>query len=505
MTGSPGTSGVGESTKDPDRARLARLLFAAFATLYLATVSGHYGGDGFHSYLTAESLVLDGDLAILDRPFGIEEMSRGARLTAPAGTGGRHYSQYGLALPALEAPLYAIGRLIARGAPSIPPDYVTMGVVSTLNALLTAAIVALLFVAARRYGSRGRFSLLAPFAFGIGSFAWGNSRLGFAEPLLALSLLAAFLLIEREREASAERGRSLLLAGAALGLAIQAKVYAVILVPIISVAAWTAVPRGPARRRAFLLFALPVAFALVALAVANSARFGNPLRTGYEIGAGEGAGDRFDPGTRTPGRILGLLVSPGKGILLYAPVVALALLLFGRFGRARPRAGAWFIALLGTHLLFYGSHTVWHGMSGWGPRYLLPITPFLLLPLADPAVISAASRRFAWLLVAAGALIEIPVLLVNLSRHIETFGERGMRFWSFADSPIPGNWKALLSAAAGRGEWDVWFLTIPAIRPSPATTLACAGALFGLLLLAALLFQRLWRELLTEDRRRMTS
>ena len=33
-----------------------------FLGLYAFTAGGHYGGDGFWSYLTAESIVRDGDL-----------------------------------------------------------------------------------------------------------------------------------------------------------------------------------------------------------------------------------------------------------------------------------------------------------------------------------------------------------------------------------------------------------------------------------------------------------
>jgi hypothetical protein len=462
-------------------------------------VSGHYGGDGFHSYLTAESIVLDGDVAILDRPFGIPEMARGARMSAPVGPDGRIYSQYGLGLPLVEAPLYAAGLLASRALPSIPSDYVTMGVVSTLNAFLTAAAAALLFVAARRFGARGRSSLLAPLAFALGSFAWGNSRIGYAEPLLTLCLFGAFLLVSRG--ASPPSRRDLLLGGLAAGLAIHAKVYAIAFVPVLFAVVWTAASRGRERVAATLHFGLPVLAALLLAALANDARFGSPFRTGYQVASGAGDGYRFDPGPRMAPRILGLLVSPGKGIAWYAPAVVLSAVLFARFRRSRPRVAAWSAVMLLAHLAFYGSFTFWHGDAAWGPRFLLPVLPFLLLPLADPATLPAASGggRIAWLLVAAGALVEIPVLLVNFSRHIESFAARGIPYWSLADSPIPGNWKALLSAAAGRGEWDVWFLTIPAIRPSPLTAVACAGAFLGLLLLAGFLFRLLLRRLAFEE------
>lgn len=52
---------------------MTRRIWLAMAGFFLCaftlTVRGHYGSDQFLSYLTAESLVLDGDLAIGDRPF----------------------------------------------------------------------------------------------------------------------------------------------------------------------------------------------------------------------------------------------------------------------------------------------------------------------------------------------------------------------------------------------------------------------------------------------------
>ena len=90
MIEAPGSDPSIGISSQRERSLVARV-FAGFAILYLVTVSGHYSGDGFLSYLTAESLVLDGDLAILDRPFAIAEMSRGTQVAAAEGADGRRY------------------------------------------------------------------------------------------------------------------------------------------------------------------------------------------------------------------------------------------------------------------------------------------------------------------------------------------------------------------------------------------------------------------------------
>ena len=87
-----------------------------FLCLYLLTASGHYGGDGFWSYLTAESLLLDGDLIVGDRPFLVREMHNQFTGNGQEGavvSSDRLYSKYGLGLALLEIPFYGVGLLVS--------------------------------------------------------------------------------------------------------------------------------------------------------------------------------------------------------------------------------------------------------------------------------------------------------------------------------------------------------------------------------------------------------
>ena len=77
----------------------------------------------------------------------------------------------------------------------------------------------------------------------------------------------------------------------------------------------------------------------------------------------------------------GLLFSPGVGLLIFAPILFTMFLSFPDFFKRYKLPCILFLALIGCYLLWWSTTTVWHGLIGWGPRYLLPLVPFLILPL----------------------------------------------------------------------------------------------------------------------------
>lgn len=88
--------------------------------------------------------------------------------------------------------------------------------------------------------------------------------------------------------------------------------------------------------------------------------------------------------------IYGQLLSPGRSVFLYSPVLILIILFWNKIKRTiSPEA--WLLLCLSlTFVLFYaiqfsigtaqqGIAALWHGESSWGPRYLIPVIPFALL------------------------------------------------------------------------------------------------------------------------------
>jgi hypothetical protein len=186
-------------------------------------------------------------------------------------------------------------------------------------------------------------------------------------------------------------------------------------------------------------FALPLATGAALLALYNTARYGNPLNTGYL------AEERFD-GDWVQG-ILGLLVSPGRGLFLYAPVLLLALPAVTAFWRRHRFVAALVYAVILGHVLLYGKWFMWHGGYAWGPRFMVPAVPFLVLG-SLPAMVwvrhSSLWRSALGVLVVLSGLIQV----LGLSVHFELFQTRLLEtglplfapitFWDPHYSPLIG-------------------------------------------------------------------
>ena len=86
--------------------------------------------------------------------------------------------------------------------------------------------------------------------------------------------------------------------------------------------------------------------------------------------------------------ILGYLFSPAKGVFWYSPILILAVGAPFILPASRWRESWLPLAMTVTFAAAYAAirGELWHGGVGWGGRYLVPITPFLLLgslPMLD--------------------------------------------------------------------------------------------------------------------------
>jgi len=157
--------------------------------------------------------------------------------------------------------------------------------------------------------------------------------------------------------------------------------------------------------------AVPVAAALLLTLAYNYARFGNVLDTGYL----RDSTAAFGPVSRG---LVGFVASPGRSLFLFAPVTALGLAAFPALWR-RDRATA--VLLGGTVViltLFYASNLYWDADRSYGPRYLVPLLPFLCLPLAPWFDLppTSAWRRLLLAVVLLSVLAQAPGVLVDFSK-----------------------------------------------------------------------------------------
>jgi hypothetical protein len=86
---------------------------------------------------------------------------------------------------------------------------------------------------------------------------------------------------------------------------------------------------------------------------------------------------------------------------VFVPLLLLSLFGAPRFLRERRAEALLTLGIIGGRILFYAGWWGWDGGGGsWGPRYLLPIVPMLMLPL----LFVPKTQLMRMVLVAAGAL-----------------------------------------------------------------------------------------------------
>jgi len=371
---------------------------ALFLLAFLSPVI--YPIDGNSMLAVAISLVTKGNFTV---PSGMGSI----------GIDGAYYSDWYPLLSILGTPLVAIAVSVAH-LKHLPIFYTAGAFALVLSPLFTAATAYFVVALALRLGSSQRGAVLAAVAFIFGTIAMVYSRDFFAEPLLALITAAA---IYRQLGDVNERRIASLLAA----LAVLAKPTGIILGPLLAAHAGL-------RDRSAKAMCLPVVGAIAGFAIYalyNTVRFGDPLNFGQP--------NAFRL-SNVPGGISVLMLSPGRGLIWYCPVV---LALFGLDRRIVRRLDVALIFAVALAYLFV--YSLWSLSSGgwcWGPRFLLPALPGLL---ALTAFLKNGWRRCLVVLTIAGFLVSSPTLVSYYYRIYQEeiqARENSYDLWSFSQAPF---------------------------------------------------------------------
>lgn len=442
---------------------LALSLFAVILAAYVLayTRSFDLAADEGHMFAVAQSLVKHGEFNV-DHADNLQYIP-----PTSLGPDGHRYAKYGLGQSLAAAPLVAL-------ATAFPP----IGLLDTtllLSPLAMALTATALFLAALEIGASRRHALLTSLAFAFATPALVYAKNFYSEPLGALGYALASLGLARAL--NRRRSRDALLAGAGIALATLVKTSLIIVAPILLLALWGYA--GGRRWRLALWACAPMLAALGVTAWFNWVRFADPIYSGY---GGEGFSTFPLLGAA------GLLVSPGRSLFVYAPILLAAAP--GLWLLRQPRGLRWW--LMGaslTLLLLHGAWVAWWGAWAWGPRLLVPTLPLLSLGLVG-ALRWARGRGWAnmvlGVLAGLGLLIQLPGALVS----------RIYFFWAVMEQTGPGvnpdeiaNWDPRYWMPLGSlriaqtGNLDV------AWKPSQAAPIDWAGlglALLGLGLAVAL-------------------
>lgn len=252
------------------------------------------------------------------------------------------------------------------------------------SVVVCALIVLVLFQTMRRLGYDPLASTLVGAAFVLANPLWPYSKRLYSEPLSAL-LVTAVALGLAELGRRPRLGVSLIVGS--LGLLMLSAPAPAAVTGLAALAALTLARRW----RALAWSIAGLALCLAGVVAMQFLRFGK-LASGYE-------GEKFTFEMATG--LYGLVLSPGRSVFLYAPLVLLgvpgALLAWRRGQRMLPAFAM--LALVGQVTLM-AAWWSWHGGDCYGPRLTLAV-----LPAAGLLAVELARLRWArWLLVPITAL-----------------------------------------------------------------------------------------------------
>ncbi|MCB9914364.1 MAG: hypothetical protein H6828_04320 [Planctomycetes bacterium] len=431
--------------------RVALSVFCLLLALYTATFNGPAAGlDAEVSFQTTSALARTGSPALGGTPEA-DELVRRAREAPPGAFPVRagvprdgatpYYGWYGLGQALAALPFYALGRGLAVVLPDVEranassrrygtprSEYFAHLAVGWRTPVCGALTGMLVVLAVLRLGVSRRAGFAAGLAYGVTTYAWPQALgdLSDVQATCCLALAAYALLVLRYHSSRAVAA----VLGAAAGCAFLTRAAIAPALVVLDVAFLHSCLRGRAakaasddaqggvRRRLVLAGLAPQLACLALWLAANHLRFGAPLDSGYgeALRGGLFGGDPLRAAA-------GLLVSPGKGLVWYAP--GLVLLWSGaRRARGAGRRGIGTFVLLCALAVFLPAALLmgWHGGWTYGPRYLLPALPLLWCLAAvgfTRSSIDLRVRPAAWAAFALGLVVQVPGVLVDTYTHHE--------------------------------------------------------------------------------------
>ena len=263
--------------------------------------------------------------------------------------------------------------------------------------LITAISTAILFSICRTYNFSLKISITIAFLYVFTTMAWAYSSTAMNVVLVSMIILLSFYFYRKfiQNQSSS----SLIFCGFSLGISVLVRYDSFIIVGIILVFLIGTILKNKSKLKNLTCLLIPLFFCAIIFMGINYIQFGTFLEYGFKTESGYGLGSTSPIHVG----VFGLLLSPGAGLFIFSPILFTIFVSFFDFYKKDKSSFLIFSAYLVSMLVFFGNLETWHGFVSWGPRYLLPVIPFLLIPLAA-SIEKRNSLGFRFLVITLGAI-----------------------------------------------------------------------------------------------------
>ena len=356
--------------------KIAIYTFIFFLLINFASTGGHFDSyDGNFYYLVAENMFLKHSTKLdpespgvktLDFDYNIKNYLKfwipNAYDDYIKGIKHPFYIAGGELGPALAIPWYAISSIL-NIEPTQFVSFFTNSVIISLTSLV-------LFLLGTDLFSSRKIGFIIALAFNATSFIWPYNTSFFLQPAIALTLISSIYFLLKADKNNKIFNSSL--AGFFLGLSILIHPSSIILIPgFLIYGIWKLRDYRPITTFLILsIFTSAIQFFI------NYSKYGAFTNFGY--------GEFENLSTHTDiGGMLGLIFSPGWGLIFYFPLVVLLPLSFYRMYKMNKEFFMLSSYSFITIWIFFGTQPqpFWSGFGCWGPRYFIPFLPLASISL----------------------------------------------------------------------------------------------------------------------------
>jgi hypothetical protein len=307
--------------------------------------------------------------------------------------------------------------------------------------IFTALSVSILFQICRLYGISLKNSIFVSFLYGFGTIAWAYSQTSLSTPPMIFFALLGFYFFKKWNINNFPK--YLIFSGASFGFAFLTRPDAVyFIIPLFFFILYLIKSKSK-KIKSLLGFIIPTFSAYGIYHLINFIKSGSSSPQSLNSINSLISASSSNPILLN---IFGLYFSPGVGLFIFSPILLSVFIGFFDFYKKNKFES---ILLFGFMFMFsytFGSGEYWHGLNAWGPRYILPLVPFLLIPIAFS--IEKRGISFKLLLLVLGG-IGFFINLVYLLQDTHWF------VWGFFGDDSRGLY-SLARVGLGRTVWPIW-------------------------------------------------